>query len=57
MNTFFLGIIAICMVIITAFWIAIAGSILLVLKRLKDMTYLATLLANLVNYIKRDKYE
>jgi hypothetical protein len=56
-DTFFLGIIAICMVVITIFWIVIASSILLLLKRLKDMTHLASLLANLVNYIRRDKYE
>ncbi len=54
MNTIFLGIIAFCMIVITAFWIAIATSILLVIKRLKDMTYLATLLANLISYMKRD---
>ncbi|ACG57531.1 hypothetical protein HY04AAS1_0844 [Hydrogenobaculum sp. Y04AAS1] len=56
-DTFFLGIIAICMVVITIFWIVIASSILLLLKRLKDMTYLASLVANLVTYIRRDKSE
>jgi len=56
-DTFFLGIIAICMVVITIFWIVIASSILLLLKRLKDMTYLASLLTNLVTYIRRDKDE
>ncbi|MGC8587716.1 MAG: hypothetical protein ACP5LI_01670 [Hydrogenobaculum sp.] len=56
-DTFFLGVIAICMVVITIFWIVIASSILLLLKRLKDMTYLASLVANLVNYIRRDKDE
>ncbi len=54
-NTFFLGVIAICMVVITIFWIIIASSILFLLKRLKDMTYLASLLASLANYIRRDK--
>ncbi len=54
-DTFFLGVIAICMVVITIFWIVIASSILLLSKRLKDMTYLASLLARLVDYIRRDK--
>ncbi len=55
MDTFFLGVIAICMVVITIFWIVIAGSVLLLLKRLKDMTYLASLMARVVEYIRRDK--
>jgi hypothetical protein len=56
-DTFFLGVIAICMVVITIFWIVIASSILLLLNRLKDMTYLASLVANLVAYIRKDKDE
>lgn len=54
MNTFFLGVIAICMVVITIFWILIASSILFLLKRLKDITYLATLLSNLISYVRRE---
>jgi hypothetical protein len=53
-DTLFLGIIAICMVVITIFWIVIASSILFLLKRLKDMTYLASLVANLFSYIRRE---
>lgn len=55
MNTIFLGIIAFCMVVIIAFWMAIATSILMILKRFKDMTYLATFLTNLITYIKKEE--